>query len=362
MAKNYKPPSGEGWGFKNGIRVFYEKGKVKPIGTEGLRWAGKATEFIGDSLQEAWRPFDEWGAARQADRHSYLKAVNETRRQAVKYIAQAQDRFYADNTWDPEYDIGGMYYDPNKSWKENRKTVSEGRELQKEREDDWWEEELDLMQKDIDWTKYNNQAITDTEFVVSSGDTTNLTPAQKVAKGASDHSLLNLNDRINGEGTNVIQTKSLAVANLKNTNEKVLGGKPDELAIKTELGKNLRATNLGGTDPGQSLWLGKNSTWSMGGNVVAPKVGTPEAEAMMNIPETPETPIAEEIVSDTPDPVEVDSGLGVEDTSQLVQQNVTVDPVTPAVPAAAPAAGTNPLPEGFFSGMIDWLNNRGGGK
>ena len=254
MAKNYKPPSGEGWGFKNGIRVFYEKGKIKPIGTEGLRWAGKVGEFAGDSLQEAWRPFKEWDAANKADAHQQLRGMNEYRKQVVKYTAQLQDRFYADRTWDPEYDIGGMYYDPNKSWKENRKTVSEGRELQKEREDEWWKEELDLMQKDIEWTKYNNQAITDTEFVVSSGDTTKLTPAQKVAKGASDHNLLNLNDRINGEGTNVIQTKSVAAANLKNANPTVLGGKPNELAIKTELGKNLRATNLGGTDPGQSLW------------------------------------------------------------------------------------------------------------
>ena len=100
----------------------------------------------------------------------------------------------------------------------------------------------------------------------------------------------------------------------------------------------------------------------MGGNVVAPKVGTPEAEAMMNIPETTETPIAEKIVADPVDPVEVDKGLGIEDTSQLVQQNVKVDPVTPAVPAATPAAGPNDLPEGFFSGLIDFLNNRGGGK
>lgn len=151
-------------------------------------------------------------------------------------------------------------------------------------------------------------------------------------------------------------------ATLKHSDNKQLGSPSDELAIKTELGKNLRATNLGGTDPGQSLWLGENSTWSMGGNVVAPKVGTAEAEAMMNIPETTETPIAEKVVTDPVDPVEVDKGLGVEDTSQLVQQNVTVDPVTPAVPAATPEAGANPLPEGFFSGLIDFLNNRGGGK
>jgi len=183
----------------------------------------------------------------------------------------------------------------------------------------------------------------------------------KYQNGFKSAQILNALDGANSSVKKTIENakeekKKLSVANLKNTNEKVLGGKPDELAIKTELGKNLRKTNFGGTDPGQSLWLGKNSTWTMGGNVVAPKVGTPEAEAMMT-PEPTETPIAKEIVSDTPDPVKVDSGLDVQDTSQLVDQSVDIESV---VPAAAPAVGANPLPEGFFSGMIDWLNNRGG--
>ena len=126
-------------------------------------------------------------------------------------------------------------------------------------------------------------------------------------------------------------------ATLKHSDNKQLGSPSDERAIKTELGKNLRKTNLGGTDPGQSLWLGENSTWSMGGNVVAPKVGTAEAEAMMNIPETPETPIAEKIVSDPVDSVEVDKGLGVQDTSKLVDQSVKIDPVTPPPKVIPPA-------------------------
>lgn len=125
-------------------------------------------------------------------------------------------------------------------------------------------------------------------------------------------------------------------ATLKHSDNKQLGSPSDELAIKTELGKNLRKTNLGGTDPGQSLWLGKNSTWIMGGNVVAPKVGTPEAEAMMNIPETKETPIAENIVSDTPD-VKVESGKGVSETSKLVDKSVKIDPVTPPPKVIPPA-------------------------
>ena len=386
----YDEKTGEGWAKVAGKWHYFRDGKILELGPiPGLRDADQRLKTWRDTTKKKVKKAVE-PHAEQIGKGFLLagKSIQDTSKQvgegfqiAAKGAQDASKKY----VYDPVNKVPGLWKDLGDRTIGSGEFDDKGRELSvfelrrqnlkyrkmenNNTDDDLLSEEIDLPDggsfnmMDNLYATYTAEPTGDFTKMWEGVDLGNMDPYSRLNfKNSMDNTYWLTEGMLGATHSKITKdNQNKFAATLKHSDNKQLGSPSDELAIKTELGKNLRKTNLGGTDPGQSLWLGKNSTWSMGGNVVAPKVGTPEAEAMMNIPETPETTetaIAEEIVSDTPD-IKVESGKGVSETSKLVDQSVKVDPVTPAV-APAPAAGPAPIPETFLSKFWDFLNNRGG--